>query len=876
MKTTVLPHSFASFRTAITVNAPPASLTPIALVFPQILPRVVRVRTLQNGVETLALQAGVPVTYEAEIENPGGLPLNPRWTIEHHGQTRTATGASATFTFPGPPPSPGGGGGGGGGGPPAGGMAHARISAGDFDQDFSNVDRPVLDNNLVVACYSGRVAVWDPALPDTLSTAHPATVTISRNTGTPPFVSYSTTVVATTSEFGGYFDTPVNPTAFAPYRVRVEKEGYMRFFWPFASRLPNEAQFCIVPVQTSQHTMGAASITVTYTGNGAQVLLPAGSLQDAAGLPFAGPFTVSLVSFDPKVRSPLPPGAERRNVTAGGLVLNRASLKLLGLTWISIKDLTGNVLTPTGGATLTMPVNSSTGTPATFNASVQNDTTGYFNAISAATLSSGNIYSVPLTGNGLHVIHLTGESNNLEIEADRTINYPFDVLIAGSIFPVTIQGLSTTSIGNFTAPKDQSVGVKVLDHRQGPGMIFENISNANNVVRPFNKRVVVSKTVTPTGSASGLGNSIAATHNVDVSLSDNEPALDPTAVEASDFFLTKVPNTFTEAADYYAKIKAPDTLDEWRALNSFPVGFGDPMPNIPADNYATAYYYNLGDLGFARAQTMRIKTASDGQKDVAFAVTNYASLEDARCGRGVIATVCMDYALRTDLNETIASRYTRFYVYDSDGSRVNRADLDNAGTKKYVPGLCITCHGGNAYTAGNSPNLNSSFLPFDLGSYTFHPKWGIQHTEYARMNNGVILANATTDIQDLIAGWYGTPTPTASPTTFRDNYVPAPAWNGSAVESDFYKNVFKVSCRGCHISRDGGGGGVQFDSYNTLSSIWNFGASNACTALNMPQSQRNWSIFWGSRSGHLIDPAVFDMPTELHIRSGSIDPCPVP
>lgn len=44
----------------------------------------------------------------------------------------------------------------------------------------------------------------------------------------------------------------------------------------------------------------------------------------------------------------------------------------------------------------------------------------------------------------------------------------------------------------------------------------------------------------------------------------------------------------------------------------------------------------------------------------------------------------------------------------------------------------------------------------------------------------------------------------------------------------------------------------------------------------MPPAQRTWNIFWGSRSGHAISPAVFGMPTYLHTRTGGVGLCPAP
>ena len=305
-----------------------------------------------------------------------------------------------------------------------------------------------------------------------------------------------------------------------------------------------------------------------------------------------------------------------------------------------------------------------------------------------------------------------------------------------------------------------------------------------------------------------------------------------------------------------------------RALNGFPARFGGPLTGVSADDYATAYYYNLGDLGFARAQTMRIKFSTfDGGIDTAYQVTNYQTIEDAICGRGAIATVCMDFSKRTDTGAQTATRYTRFYVYGSNGALLKEADLDGAG-QKGVPNLCVMCHGGNYWNTNDpnrTPNLGSRFLPFDLESFTYHPKYGLQKPELGRMNKGVLLTGPTASTADLIAGWYGNPNPLANLNFFNPNYVPTTgslSWAGNA---SVYTDVFKPGCRVCHNSRESTG--VQFASFANFQAF-NFGSYPVGSSLQMPHARRPWSIVWGSRAAVNLGQPVPNIPSIIQTLGG--------
>ena len=420
---------------------------------------------------------------------------------------------------------------------------------------------------------------------------------------------------------------------------------------------------------------------------------------------------------------------------------------------------------------------------------------------------------------------------------------------------------------SFQIEHERGAGlIHVLDPRTGPGQSHQNISFPGLILSPAQRRIVCSASINTNIPPPALP-AVASVSRI-LTLAQSIPTLTsvtPTsaALNSATHFLSRGGiNSAADAQDYYTRINAPATLAQWRTVNGFPARFGGPLTGVSVDDYATAYYYNLGDLGFTRAQTMRIRISPvDGGYDTAFQVTNYRSIEDAICGRAAEATVCMDSAKRTDAGAQTATRYTRFYGYGSDGSLLKEADLDGAGLKG-VPNICVTCHGGKYYDGSDpnrTPNIGARFLPFDLEAFTYHPKFGIQKPEFARMNKGVLLTGPPAATTDLITGWYGTNNPLIALNTYNANYVPA-SWAGNPT---FYSDVFKPGCRGCHNTRETTGF-AQFSSLAAIQSL-NFGNYAVGSSLQMPHAQRTWSIFWGERGSGFPN-----MPTTLQTLGGTL------
>ncbi len=887
--------SYQNLETSLTINPSEEEQgkPPIRdLKFTDSPPRATRISAWQNGKEVEQIKPGVPVEFHAEADNPKGLPLDHRWHVE----SLDGKGDKQKKEFP-----------------------EFSFQADSKDQDVTirlnlsdlastsfttfRTFRIFSPPAGAVGAYSGMVAAWDPASPDALSPLSGATITCRPPDGVP---------VSSSTNANGYFESNVHPSFYsygypAPhydYLVRVEKPGYVRFLWAFNSSLPNEQTFPLVPTVTSTLTYNGSPTTVTHS-NGMSVGIMAGGLQTSAGLPYTGPITVSTATFNPLIRLPLPHGM----FINSGLYANQL-LDPTHAAWVDIRTDAGAPLILTG-VNLAFPTAAILPLSRNYDAYWQNETSALFDPADTATSTAGSSGIIlPVTKSGLYFLGEHRAAGELSFEADRSLNYPFEVMVGKSTFPITIKGPSDTNwtFGTLFFPLATPLDLSVLDQRQAPGLLPTDLSTATTWTPPWKKRVVIQRTVTATTDS--------RLHPVLLSLSSSIPGLkrpDATTVtdlEDENHFLSRssnpavlVPDHFSterqrillsenlSSTDYYQTIRAPRNFTAWKTLNGFPAEFGAPLPGVPAEDYANAHYYNLADLGFARAQSMRVRMAADGQPDVAFYVTNYANLEDARRGVSAVATVCMDYSLRADLTGGL-HRHTRFYVYagNFDQELGRAADLDRAGFKA-VPGLCISCHGGSRYEPtipafhgttgppdflpidrraipGSGGDLGSRFLPFDLESYTFHPKWGVEKNELARMNAGVVKTQTTsdghqTDITKLILGWYGG-APNASPESFDAAFIP-PSWSKPGLYG-----AFKIGCRGCHISRDDAPG-LQFSNQASFTSY----GLPLCTSLEMPHSQRTWSSFWGTKAARSLgDLSTPDLPAALHDHEGSPGGCP--
>ncbi len=339
------------------------------------------------------------------------------------------------------------------------------------------------------------------------------------------------------------------------------------------------------------------------------------------------------------------------------------------------------------------------------------------------------------------------------------------------------------------------------------------------------------------------------------------------APTADAFLIFKGAGDAATTTGYYKAVDPNDerlTLGDWWSKN----GFVFDSNGIPTNAVRTSYL-NFNDLGSGR--DMYFKQNADGT--AATYVTNYglfnqdlgnADLAATRTTPG--ATVCMEYG---PVEGQGATRIVKFFVFAGNGggaaaARQPGADLDGFGVK-FVPNLCLNCHGGN-YSPANAAaptfaeiNMGASFRELDYSTYKFP---GARNTPNAAEKTAFQQQNliakglnpgdtiSIQPIKDLIANWY------AGGTSDQDNTWTPPGWVG-APQQGLYLDVVRQSCRTCHVAQDAntsqfGIGWITYDQLKRERS--NLSYFVLCSGRVMPHAVITYRNFWLSGSPHR--PAV--------------------
>ena len=332
---------------------------------------------------------------------------------------------------------------------------------------------------------------------------------------------------------------------------------------------------------------------------------------------------------------------------------------------------------------------------------------------------------------------------------------------------------------------------------------------------------------------------------------------------ANSFLVFKGKGTQAQADGYYAAVDPNNertTLGAWWAKN----GFTFDASGNPTNGVRTSYL-NFNDLGSGR--DMHFLQRADGT--VAAYVTNYGLFNQdhgnadlAATRTNPTATVCMEYG---PVEGQGATRIVKFFVYNGgdfsfNAPRVGAADLDGF-EPKFVPNLCLNCHGGNYFPANVATpslaeiNMGASFRELDIATYKFpEGRLTANNTEKAAFKNQNLIVKglnpgdtiATQPIKDLIAGWY----PGAS--IEQNNSFTPSGWTG-APKQGLYDNVVKTSCRTCHVALDANpsSSGIGWTSYDQLELRQSvIGSFVLCDMRIMPHAVITYRNFWLSASPH--------------------------
>ncbi len=299
--------------------------------------------------------------------------------------------------------------------------------------------------------------------------------------------------------------------------------------------------------------------------------------------------------------------------------------------------------------------------------------------------------------------------------------------------------------------------------------------------------------------------------------------------EATLEFATIGLSSSAEADAYYLAVDPTSdrtTLPDWRERNGF-------SRTDDSQDDARAYYFNAGDLVLGRAMHMKVQPNGD----IAYYVSNYPTVNDAVRGTNKIATVAMEYSPIPPGT----ARVMKFFVFGGNDARVTAADLDGNGAK-FIPNLCIICHGSTKYTAGGSADVGARFLPFDLSSYQYDQVQGRggQEAAFKQLNLGMLASNRSAATAELIGEWYrdqAAAAPNTARATQNDDAVPA-GWAG---QEPLYLNVIRPTCRSCHVSRNPD---LDFGSFTSFQNLAQRATTAVCGTRTMPNAKVNYQRFW--------------------------------
>ena len=592
---------------------------------------------------------------------------------------------------------------------------------------------------------------------------------------------------------------------------------------------------------------------------GTRIQVPANALVDPAGSAPTGMLTAHLATLN--IADGEAPGDW--GAILGGKETNLISY---GATFVEFRDAAGVKynLAPGQEATVEMftPSSMLAGAPANAKFWSYDEADGFWKVSGGASFSAG---SGSFDGK---VKHFSTINTDVEKDDDaclKVLIYPpiptgVKLHVTSSAFSQSFEGVLDAGINAvFRLPANTDVRLQLLDADSSPydgALLLEEEPGV-----PLPSNIVNTGPPLPAGQSSFPPEPYEPCRLV-IMREANAPT-------ANSFLVFKGKGDLAQANGYYSAVDPNNertTLGAWWSKN----GFIFDASGIPTNAVRTSYL-NFNDLGSGR--DMYFLQRADGT--VAAYVTNYGLFNQdhgnadlAATRTNPAATVCMEYG---PVEGQGATRIVKFFVYAgadfaANAPRAAAADLDGF-EPKFVPNLCLNCHGGN-YNPANpaSPtfaeiNAGASFRELDIATYKFPGGRLVANNAEKtafKSQNLIVKGLAPGDriaiqpIKDLIAGWY----PGAS--IEQDNTFTPGGWAG-APQQALYHDVVKQSCRTCHVAQDAdaSSNGLGWITYEQLRRRREFGILQdiaLCEGRIMPHAVITYRNFWLSSLPHR--PAV--------------------
>jgi hypothetical protein len=622
------------------------------------------------------------------------------------------------------------------------------------------------------------------------------------------------------------------PEAGSRYVLTLSKDGYQLYSRVLSEELMEDTYWLVPAFRAVIDPRQAAQVREEREDGrpGTQLSFEKGVLVDADGKPAEAPLTVYVATVDPQD----PQGRMPGNMGALTLKGEDAGLITFGAVDVRIRDDQGRAynVAPGRHVRVSIPVDpsllkSNAKLPDQTPLWYYEETSGQWRQEEGSARREGDTYVIDAP----HFSVLNADLQFSNAACLRVLIDTTKLTLPVKLRATVTTSASTTQVFTFLAadplnligylPPNQNVKLEVLD-------------SLNHVINISTQNV-------SSGPPSGLG-----LPPYPYAACNSQVTMTLTLPSASNFLTHAGVDNAASASTYYTAIGAgaKPTLAAWKTANGF--GTDD----------ADAVYFNHGDLGFGR--WMHMKKLASG--NIAYYVSNYPSATAAALARLIgnpsfqlIATVGMEYS---PLPSTTAPRVTKFYVYNNAGNLVPSADLDGAG-QKFIPALCITCHGG---VNGSPSTMNSRWLPFALESFRyatgiftfFGYSRAAQEPRFRKLNEGLLSTNYTPAIQELVCRWHGAAASCTGPlpaTSQSSGFVPA----GWAARPALYSTVVQPSCRTCHVARLAPLDWARWDGPGSFDGFKEFGGiikNDVCSSRIMPQAKRTYENLWLSTTPH--------------------------
>ncbi len=181
---------------------------------------------------------------------------------------------------------------------------------------------------------------------------------------------------------------------------------------------------------------------------------------------------------------------------------------------------------------------------------------------------------------------------------------------------------------------------------------------------------------------------------------------------------------------------------------------------------------------------------------------------------------------------------------------IHTAVLDSEGDK-FVPHVCMTCHGGR-YNPSTNKVDGASLLPLDPNLLSFANtatgNRASQEENIRRINAVIVMSGSSPAVKSYIYGLYGNTVLTPGARAVPD-YVPS----GWSQQAGLYRSVVKPYCAMCHLAAPPN---VSFLSWGNFQQNAGLIHQSVCKSHTMPQAELPYRDFWLKDTGILYLPGL--------------------